>query len=698
MDYTDRMDDRRQLLMAKLRELEKVAYVSETGDDGSKIILPKDFTVYSPKAGEDQYGIIRVKDVKAIADEKITAHNNDETAHPSFDNRYVTLDTQQELTSTGDNFKTIESLGEDERAISVYAKGVSSSPRGMFVGSTGITNSGVIIERKYDNKADSVKLTRFGISKKSLDGTETEISYPTSSGTIALTSEVNAIDASAVHNTGDESISGTKTFTTGINTPTLASDSTSTRYNGKEVAVKEDVAKVTNDLIALKNKTVTIDTDKLENYYLKSETYNKNEVYNKEEVDAKTTAIYRPKGSVQTYEDLPTENNEVGDVYNVVEAHGSYPAGTNYVWTAENTWDALGGSIDTSNLVDLSSNQTISGNKDFTGTLTVNGNEVATAKEAQKLVLLGADGVEETGAYDFTVQDAESYLPYKTTGTKFTLDLHLPVVGNLTLNKKVAITFGDTTYYLHNILKGKDTVTIGDLHQVDKYNNATGYRFIFDCVYFETTDLVGFYIIPTVSMSDVLSLNSDEMDDYLADGGLTQGQIAVCNKVITNGYEVGHLYRFDITYPATYAWTELTSGGGLTVLRQSDFPLSADLLAKVKANPQNYCLSLKNDYSQDETFYYNRTTSTEIQYLGYYTTQYIVNALTHIGAEIRLSDGSLSVKVGNSVLFHIQSATNDFGIDKNTIRTIGVFAKTNNQTLSGDDIYLATTIDIGDDD
>lgn len=140
------------------------------------------------------------------------------------------------------------------------------------------------------------------------------------------------------------------------------------------------------------------------------------------------------------------------------------------------------------------------------------------------------------------------------------------------------------------------------------------------------------------------------------------------------------------------------NAGGLTVLRQSDFPLSADLLAKVKANPQNYCLSLKNDYSQDETFYYNRTTSTEIQYLGYYTTQYIVNALTHIGAEIRLSDGSLSVKVGNSVLFNIQSATNDFGIDKNTIRTIGVFAKTNNQTLSGDDLYLATTIDIGDDD
>lgn len=52
--------------------------------------------------------------------------------------------------------------------------------------------------------------------------------------------------------------------------------------------------------------------------------------------------VYRAKGSVQTYADLPTENNQVGDVYNVIEAYGDYGAGTNFVWTTENTWDALG--------------------------------------------------------------------------------------------------------------------------------------------------------------------------------------------------------------------------------------------------------------------------------------------------------------------------------------------------------------------
>lgn len=53
--------------------------------------------------------------------------------------------------------------------------------------------------------------------------------------------------------------------------------------------------------------------------------------------------VLRLKGSVQTYADLPTENNQVGDVYNVIEAYGDYGAGTNFAWTTEGTWDALGG-------------------------------------------------------------------------------------------------------------------------------------------------------------------------------------------------------------------------------------------------------------------------------------------------------------------------------------------------------------------
>ena len=55
------------------------------------------------------------------------------------------------------------------------------------------------------------------------------------------------------------------------------------------------------------------------------------------------SSVYRFKGSVQTYANLPS-NASVGDVYNVESAYGSYPAGTNFAWNGE-AWDALGGSI-----------------------------------------------------------------------------------------------------------------------------------------------------------------------------------------------------------------------------------------------------------------------------------------------------------------------------------------------------------------
>ncbi len=178
----------------------------------------------------------------------------------------------------------------------------------------------------------------------------------------------------------------------------------------------------------------------------------------------------------------------------------------------------------------------------------------------RKQLILGAEGVVEEQVYSFTVENAEDFLVYKTNLTKFLVDLNLPIVGDLETKKEVAITFGDTTYYVYNILKGMQHATIGDLRQVDKYNNQTGYRFITEMTFFQTSDIVGFAIIPTISVSDILALDSDEMDNYAADGGLSQGQLAVCNKVITNGYTEGALYRYKIIYPNTYEWEELSSG------------------------------------------------------------------------------------------------------------------------------------------
>ena len=52
-------------------------------------------------------------------------------------------------------------------------------------------------------------------------------------------------------------------------------------------------------------------------------------------------------GSVTNYSDLPATGKVNGYVYNVVNANGNTPAGTNYAWNGS-AWDALGGTVDLS--------------------------------------------------------------------------------------------------------------------------------------------------------------------------------------------------------------------------------------------------------------------------------------------------------------------------------------------------------------
>lgn len=59
--------------------------------------------------------------------------------------------------------------------------------------------------------------------------------------------------------------------------------------------------------------------------------------------DGKVSGLYKYKGSVATYANLPS-SPATGDVYNVEAAYGDYPAGTNWAWDGT-AWDALGGSF-----------------------------------------------------------------------------------------------------------------------------------------------------------------------------------------------------------------------------------------------------------------------------------------------------------------------------------------------------------------
>lgn len=122
-----------------------------------------------------------------------------------------------------------------------------------------------------------------------------------------------------------------------------------------------------------------------------------NNYYNKSQVDSKFTSVYIFKGSVDTIEDLPTEGNVIGDVWNVRKND------TNYAWTSEG-WDALGG---TAGLASLTSNGLMS-KEDFAKLQDIEaGAQVNKIETITKRVLLNAVNKNVTIPEDIKISDTE---------------------------------------------------------------------------------------------------------------------------------------------------------------------------------------------------------------------------------------------------------------------------------------------------
>lgn len=122
-----------------------------------------------------------------------------------------------------------------------------------------------------------------------------------------------------------------------------------------------------------------------------------NNYYNKSQVDSKFTSVYIFKGSVDTIEDLPTEGNVIGDVWNVRKSD------TNYAWTSEG-WDALGGIAELSS---LTSNGLMS-KEDFAKLQGIEaGAQVNKIETITKRVLLNAVDKNVTIPEDIKISDTE---------------------------------------------------------------------------------------------------------------------------------------------------------------------------------------------------------------------------------------------------------------------------------------------------
>lgn len=210
------------------------------------------------------------------------------------------------------------------------------------------------IRQKFIAQADGACYVRFGTIVP--DSSPIEVSSWTGWVKYALASELTS--AVETINTSITSINGEIT--------TIKSDITSiegdiTELQGSLGSAEGDIAAVTNALDAHK-----ADYD------------------NPHKVTAAQlglATVYKYKGSVETYADLPTSDQQVGDVYNVKQADPDHniEAGDNVAWDGT-TWDILAGDTDLSGYAQLNSANTFTAMNAFRANIAVsNGAEAGSS-------------------------------------------------------------------------------------------------------------------------------------------------------------------------------------------------------------------------------------------------------------------------------------------------------------------------------
>lgn len=129
------------------------------------------------------------------------------------------------------------------------------------------------------------------------------------------------------------------------------------------------------------------------------------------------SSVYKYKGTVSTYADLPASGLVIGDVYNVETADASHgvKAGDNVVWTGS-AWDVLSGTVDLSAYATTSAmNTALDGKVDKVTGKGLSANDYTTA---EKTKLTGiAEGAEVNVQADWSVTDtaSDAYIANKPT-------------------------------------------------------------------------------------------------------------------------------------------------------------------------------------------------------------------------------------------------------------------------------------------
>ena len=174
--------------------------------------------------------------------------------------------------------------------------------------------------------------------------------------------------------------------------------------------------------------------------------------------------VYKYKGSVETYADLPTSDQQVGDVWNVETAdpdHG-IKAGDNVAWDGAQ-WDILGGNHDLSGYAQLNSANTFTALNTFRANIAVSN---GTTAGSQGQIILGVKPSAATVQANIiaSTTGALNYNATENTGHYFNQDVYInqPTVAKsafyraIRTDKGTEVAFGvDESGLNHGVWSGK---------------------------------------------------------------------------------------------------------------------------------------------------------------------------------------------------------------------------------------------------
>lgn len=240
-----------------------------------------------------------------------------------------------------------------------------------------------------------------------------------------------------------------------------------TSINGEITTIKSDITSIEGDITELQGSLgnaegdITAVTNALDAH--------KADYDNPHKVTAAQlglATVYKYKGSVETYANLPTSGQQVGDVYNVKQADPDHniEAGDNVAWDGEK-WDILAGDTDLSGYAQLNSANTFTALNAFRANIAVSN---GTAAGSQGQVIFGVKPSTATVQANIiaSTTGALNYIATESTG-------HYFKIGNNTASTSITTNESETAILSHNAFEFARITNVGVANWLGNANTAT---------------------------------------------------------------------------------------------------------------------------------------------------------------------------------------------------------------------------------